>query len=280
MIIKDLINQGSKLLKKNNVISHMIDSEILMMKAIDKNREYVLLNLEKNLKKKELEKYNHLIFQRSLGKPIAYIIGKKDFWKYEFKVSQDVLIPRPDTELIIESVLSLTKYKSKLKILDIGVGSGCILLSILKEKLNFYGNGIDLSKKCVNISRLNAVNLGLQNRVKFFNSDIDNFNYGKYDLIISNPPYIKSTDLKYLERDVVKFEPKLALNGGLDGLSEIRKVISKSSELIKNNGKLVLEVAFDQKLRVKNLLREKGFYINRILKDLSNNDRCIVSTKI
>ena len=106
MIIKDLINQGSKLLKKNNVISHMIDSEILMMKAIDKNREYVLLNLEKNLKKKELEKYNHLIFQRSLGKPIAYIIGKKDFWKYEFKVSQDVLIPRPDTELIIESVLS------------------------------------------------------------------------------------------------------------------------------------------------------------------------------
>ena len=280
MIIKDLINQGSKLLKKNNVISHMIDSEILMMKAIDKNREYVLLNLEKNLKKKELEKYNHLIFQRSLGKPIAYIIGKKDFWKYEFKVSQDVLIPRPDTELIIESVLSLTKYKSKLKILDIGVGSGCILLSILKEKLNFYGNGIDLSKKCVNISRLNAVNLGLQNRVKFFNSDIDNFNYGKYDLIISNPPYIKKLHLKYLERVVLDYEPILALNGGLDGISEIRKVINKSSELIKINGKLILEIAFNQKNLVKKILRDKGFYINNVLKDYANNDRCIISTKI
>ena len=122
--------------------------------------------------------------------------------------------------------------------------------------------------------------LNLSNKISLYKSDIDNFNYGKYDLIISNPPYIKSIDFKYLEKDVSKFEPKLALDGGLDGLSEIRKVINKSSELIKNNGKLILEVAFDQKSKVKNLLKEKGFYINRVLKDLSNNDRCIISTKI
>ena len=128
--------------------------------------------------------------------------------------------------------------------------------------------------------RLNAVNLGLQNRVKFFNSDIDNFNYGKYDLIISNPPYIKKLHLKYLERDVLDYEPILALNGGLDGISEIRKVINKSSELIKINGKLILEIAFNQKNLVKKILRDKGFYINNVLKDYANNDRCIISTKI
>ena len=280
MNIKDLINKGSKLLKENNIISHIIDSEILMTKALNKNREYVLLNLEKNLKEKELNTYYQLISQRSLGKPIAYLTGNKDFWKYEFKVSEDVLIPRPDTELIIESVLNLTKNKSKLKILDIGSGSGCIILTILKEKLDFNGCGIDLSKKCVNISKLNAINLGLQNRVKFFNSDVDNFNYGKYDLIISNPPYINQFDLKYLEKDIIDFEPNLALNGGLDGLSAIRKVIEKSSKLIKIKGKLVLEIGFDQKSKVKEMLKRKGFYINKVLKDLADNDRCIISTKL
>ena len=118
------------------------------------------------------------------------------------------------------------------------------------------------------------------NKVKFFKTDVDNFNHGKYDLIISNPPYINKIDLKYLDRDVVNFEPKIALNGGIDGLSEIRKVINKSSELIKINGKLILEIGFDQKKQVKKLLKEKGFYINKVLKDYARNDRCIVSTKI
>ena len=145
-------------------------------------------------------------------------------------------------------------------------------------KIEFL-NGIDLSKKCVNISRLNTVNIGLQNG-KIFNSDIDNFNCSKYDLIISNPPYIKKLHLKYLERDVLDYEPILALNGGLDGISEIRKVINKSSELIKINGKLILEIAFNQKNLVKKILRDKGFYINNVLKDYANNDRCIISTKI
>jgi release factor glutamine methyltransferase len=167
-----------------------------------------------------------------------------------------------------------------MKILDIGVGSGCILLTILKERRNFYGVGIDISKKCLNISKINAKNLEVSSRVKFFKTDVDKFAQGKYDLVVSNPPYIKKLDLKYLEKDVINFEPKLALDGGLDGLSEIRKVIKKSSELIKKNGKFILEIGFDQKNKVINLLKDEGFYINSILKDLAMNDRCIVSTKI
>ena len=120
----------------------------------------------------------------------------------------------------------------------------------------------------------------MKNRVKLFKSDIDKFSNGKYDLILSNPPYIKKLDLKYLEKDVIKFEPKLALDGGLDGISEIRKVIKKSSELIKKGGKLILEIAFNQKKEVKQLLRNNSFYINSVIKDLAKNDRCIISTKV
>ena len=122
--------------------------------------------------------------------------------------------------------------------------------------------------------------MGIINRIKFYKSDIDNFNIGKYDLIISNPPYIKKQDIKYLEKDIVNFEPIKALDGGIDGLSQIKKVINRSSKLIKLKGKLFLEIAFDQKIKVKRLLKEKGFYINSVLKDFGKKDRCIVSTKI
>ena len=281
MNFRNALNQASRILIKNEIIkSTLLDSEILMCKAINRNREFIISNLNNKIDKNSLKYFKDLVLQRACGKPISYITGTKNFWKFQFQINNNVLIPRPDTEIIIEEVIKITKNKKKLRVLDIGVGSGCILLSILKERKNFSGIGIDLSKKCIDLSRLNAFKLQLGNRVKFFKSDIDNFNNGKYDLIISNPPYIKKTDFKYLEKDVVNFEPKSALDGGIDGLSEIRKVINNSSELIKQNGKLVLEFAFNQKLQVKNLLKKKGFYINRVFKDLSNNDRCIVSTKI
>ena len=238
------------------------------------------MNHDKELKKKTLENFNDLISQRSKGKPVAYLTKKKSFWKDIFEITSDVLIPRPDTEVIIEEVLNLTKNKNNLMILDIGVGSGCILLSLLREKKNFTGVGIDISKKCIDLSRKNSLKLGLHKKVKLFNSDVDNFNYGKYDLVVSNPPYIKSCDLKYLERDIIDFEPITALDGGPDGLSKILKVIKKSSELIKINGKLILEIGFDQKNYVKKILVNNGFYINKIVKDFSNNDRCIISSKL
>ena len=280
MNIETTLNNGTNYLKINNIKTSRIDSEILMSKAIKKEREYILLNLDKEIDEENIIYFYDLIKTRSKGKPIAYLVGKKEFWKYEFKISEKVLIPRPDTELIVEHALKIAKYKSNLKVLDIGVGSGCILLSILKEKKSFFGIGIDVSKESINISRINSSKLGLENRIKFFKSDIDNFNYGKYDLIISNPPYIKKLDLKYLERDIFGFEPINSLNGGIDGLSEIRRVINKSSELIKKNGRLVLEIGFNQKKDVKKILLRKGFYINEVIKDLANNNRCIVSTKL
>jgi len=279
MKISQALNIGTKFLIKNNIKSPILDSEILMSETIRKDKKFIILNSNQKLEEESFQYFKSLIKQRSTGKPIAYLTGNKSFWNYEFKTSPDVLIPRPDTELIIDEVLKIVKYKRKLNILDIGIGSRCILLTILKEKKDFNGIGVDISKKSLDICRINASILNLNNRVKFFKSDVDNFIYGKYDLIISNPPYIKTLDLKRLDRDVINFEPKLALDGGLEGLSAIRKVINKSSELIKINGKLIIEIAFDQKKEVVKLLKNKGFYINKVLKDLAKNDRCIISTK-
>ena len=280
MNIQSAILEGANILKNKSINSAKLDSEILLASVIDKDRKYLILNSDQNIKEKNLIHFQKLINKRSFREPIAYLTNKKHFWNYKFFVTKDTLIPRPDTELIVEQILKITKSKTKMKILDIGVGSGCILLTILKERKNFYGVGVDISKKCLNISKINAKNLEVSSRVKFFKSDVDKFDLGKYDLIVSNPPYIKKFNLKYLEKDVVNFEPKLALDGGLDGLSEIRKVITKSSDLIKKNGKFILEIGFNQKNKVINLLKDKGFYINSISKDLAKNDRCFVSTKI
>ena len=280
MNIQSAIIEGTNKLKNKNISSAKLDAEILMMKVLGENQKYILMNNDKELQSDKLKHYKSLVLERLKRKPVAYLTNKKYFWKYEFLVTQDTLIPRPDTELLIENVLNFTKNRNKLRVLDIGIGSGCILLSILSEKNNFSGIGIDINKNSINISKINAKRLKIYNRVKFYKSDVDKFVLGKYDLIVSNPPYICKNDLKYLDEDIVKFEPNSALDGGLDGLSEIRKVINKSSELIKKNGKFILEIGFDQKNKVISLLKKEGFYINSINKDLANNDRCIVCTKI
>ncbi len=280
MNLQSVLNEGSKFLKNNNIPNSKLDSEILMSKIINKDRKFIILNNNYKLSNKSFIDFKELINQRSKGKPISYLTGKKNFWKYEFEISQNVLVPRPDTELIIEQILEITKNKSKLNILDIGVGSGCILVSVLKEKKDFNGTGIDISKKCLDLSKINALKIGVNNRIKLIKSNIDKFNYGKYDLIISNPPYIKKLDLFNLRKKSIRFEPIIALNGGIDGTSVISKVIYKSSKLIKKKGKLVLEIGYDQKEKVKKILKEEGFYINKIIKDLGNNYRCIISTKL
>jgi release factor glutamine methyltransferase len=280
MNIQSAVIEGTSVLRDKSILSAQLDTEILMAKALGTNREYIILNHDKILNIENLKYFKELVNERAAKKPIAYLLNKKFFWKSEFYVNKNTLIPRPDTEIIIEQILKVTKNKNYLKILDIGVGSGCILLSILKERKNFYGSGVDISKNSLEISKLNAKKLFVDERVKFYKSDVDKFNQGKYDLIVSNPPYIKNSDLKYLESDVLKFEPKLALDGGLDGLSVIRKVIKKSSELLKKNGKFILEIGFDQKSKVIKLLNNKCFYINSTVRDIANNDRCIVSTII
>ena len=280
MNIENILDRGVATLKKNNIPNPHLDSEILLSKSINKDKKYIILNSKKILNSKQLNSFINLIDRRKNGEPTAYLTNKKEFWKDEFYVNKDVLIPRPDTELIIEQVLKIYSKDVQLQVLDIGTGSGCILLSILKERPNFYGTGIDISKKSIIVSKINTKQLNLMNRVKFFHSSVDNFNIGKYDLVVSNPPYIELLNLKYLGKDVVNFEPKLALSGGLDGFSKISKVINKASALIKKNGKFILEIGFNQKNKVKEILKEEGFYVNKAIKDYGNNDRCIISTKI
>ena len=228
----------------------------------------------------EYHNFRAFISSRVKRKPIAYITGEKSFWKYNFKINEKVLIPRPDTEIIVEQVFKIYEKKRSINFLEIGVGSGCIILSILKEKKSFLGKGIDVSKESIKVCKENANKLGLLNRLKLFKSDIDNFHLGKYDLIISNPPYIKNLDFNKMDDEVVKYEPKIALDGGLDGLLEIRKIINKSSKLIKTHGKLILEIAHDQKNEVKKILKSNNFYVNKVVKDFAYKDRCIISTKI
>ncbi len=280
MDIENILNKAKKKLKNFDIVSSQIDSEILLADTINKDRKYLILNLKSQIKGNYIKKFNNLIKRRSKGEPVAYLTKKKEFWKETFYVNNNVLIPRPDTEIIVDTVLKLFPKNSKLQMLDIGTGSGCILLSILKERPNFYGIGIDISKGSINVCKYNTQLFNLSNRVKFFNSDVDNFILGKYDLITSNPAYIDLQSIKYLKRDVVNFEPKLALNGGLDGFSQIRKVIDKAAILIKKNGKLILEIGFNQKNKVGEMLKEKKFYVNQVLKDYGNNYRCVISTKI
>ena len=279
MNIENILNEGISVLKNVKIPNPQLDSEILLSNSIKKDKKHIILNSKEHLTLEQIERFKNLIERRKKGEPVAYLINKKEFWKNEFFVNKDVLIPRPDTELIIEQVLNIYSKDSNLQILDIGTGSGCIILSILKERPNFYGTGIDISQKSINISKLNAKQLNIRSRIKFIHSSIDNFRLGKYDIVVSNPPYIKLLNLKYLEKDI-NFEPKLALSGGFDGFSKIRKVVNKTKTLIKKNGKFILEIGFDQKNKVKKILKEEGFYVNKTIRDYGNNDRCIISTKI
>ena len=280
MNIEKTIIKATKSLKNSNIKNPYLDSELLLSKVIKKDRKYMILNSKKKLNFRYLENFNNLVSRRRRGEPVAYLTNSKEFWKQKYFVNKHVLIPRPDSEILVEETLKLYQKRKKIKLLDIGTGSGCLLLSILKERRNFFGNGVDISKNAINIAEFNAKLQQLNNRVKFYISDIDKFLIGKYDLILSNPPYIKKFDLKYLDNDVVFYEPKIALDGGSDGFSEITKVINKAAELIKKNGKFVLEIGHNQRNETINRLINKSFYINKVVKDYGKNDRCIISTKI
>jgi len=281
MNYQEILKQGSNILKINSIKSSNLDSEILLSSILKLDRSDLILNLDKKIKIKEKLFFFNLIERRRKKEPIAYITGYKEFWRNKFKVDKNVLIPRPDTEILVEQVLKETYINCKKKILDIGTGSGCIILSLLRERRRCFGVGIDISKNAIKLAKCNAKMQHLNNRIRFLNSDIDNIHYGdKYDLIISNPPYIKLHNISYLDKDVKDYEPMIALNGGIDGYSKIRLVIKKSSDLIKKKGKLFLEIGKDQTRETLKILKLNGFHNNKIVKDLANNNRCIVSTKI
>ena len=280
MNYQKILNNGINSLKISNIINPELDSELLLSKALNKKREKILTNLKKEINKKQLDKFNLYLSRRKKKEPIAYILGFKYFWKYKFFINKSVLVPRPETEQIVEETLNYLSDNESKKILDIGTGSGCIIVSVLKERSKCKAIAIDISSKALKVAKTNAKIHHLENKIKFINIDIDKFNYNKYDLILSNPPYISNIDLVRLDDDVRIYEPIESLSGGPDGYEEITKVIEKSSKLLKNNGKLIVEIGDTQKNNVLKLLKNNGFYINKTGKDLSGRDRCIVSTKI
>ncbi len=280
MNYQKILNNGINSLKISNIINPELDSELLLSKALNKKREKILTNLKKEVNKKQLDKFNLYLSRRKKKEPIAYILGFKYFWKYKFIINKSVLVPRPETEQIVEETLNYLSNNESKKILDIGTGSGCIIVSVLKERSKCKAIAIDISSKALKVAKTNAKIHHLENKIKFINIDIDKFNYNKYDLILSNPPYISNIDLIRLDDDIRIYEPRESLSGGLDGYEEITKVIEKSSKLLKNNGKLIVEIGDTQKNNVLKLLKNNGFYINKTGKDLSGRDRCIVSTKI
>ena len=278
MILEEVVKQASNQLKKENINSHQLDSELILSHIMDVSREFLILNSQLIIKKNTLKKYNFAIQRRAKREPVAYITGKKEFWSENFLVNKNTLVPRPETELMIYRVLKFFKNRT-INVLDIGTGSGCVLLSILKN-LNFSrGTGIDISPKAIKVATFNAKKLNLSNRTHFKICDIRNYNIGKYDLIVSNPPYIPSKDIKNLSKDIIDYEPKSALDGGIDGLDLIRKVIYKSNHLLKRNGLLVIEIGFNQYRKTADILKRSKFREVGTEFDYNNNVRCIISTK-
>ena len=271
---------GSNKLKLNNIDTHILDSELLLSYALNLPREKVLTNLDAKIKKSRFNSFKKLLYRRENKEPVAYIINNKEFWKNNFYINKDVLIPRPETEIIVEEVLKIVKPFSSKSLLDVGTGSGCIIISIIKERLNCLATAIDLSKKALNIARFNAKMHHLINKINFVNIDIDKIQDNKYDFIISNPPYIKKLNLSKLDESVKFFEPYIALEAGIDGLREIKKLIIKSNKLLKRNGRLIFEIGEHQSMIVKNILNDNGYYVNKVINDISSIPRVIISTKI
>ena len=275
MKILDLINIGSDLLKKNDIPSHILDSEILLSKTLKKTREEILVNFDKNIDKENIEKFKKYLERRSNNEPIAYIFDEKEFFGKNFLV-KNTLIPRPETELLIEKLIK-TYNKRKISILDIGTGSGCIIISLLKNLEKSNGIGIDISKNAILTAKKNALRFKIKNRLKFHNkSFMDMFNQ-KFDLVVSNPPYIERKNIKNLSNDIKRFEPIIALDGGNDGLDLIKKVIYKSKNILKIKGTLALEIGNEQIKKVSKILFDNNFRIKNVIKDYKNNVRCLIA---
>ena len=276
MNISELLNSGSKILKLNNIKTHQLDSELVLSNLLKKERENLIINSNQKVSESTILNFKKLITRRANKEPLAYILENKEFWSKDFYIDRNTLIPRPETELLCESVVKIFK-NNRLNILDIGTGSGCIILSILSELKKAKGIGIDISRKAILVAKKNSRKLGLNKRVKFFNKSLEDFHGYKFDLIVSNPPYIETSSIKNLSEDVKKFEPKIALDGGKDGLDVIKKVIYKSKTILKNLGWLALEVGYGQHNKVSQFLIKQNFKEELLVQDYKNNIRCILA---
>ncbi len=278
MIIQQAINSGSKLLGSRKIKTKILDSELILSNLLNVKRERLILSENSKIDDDLFNKFILLIKKRSRNFPISYIINKKEFWSLDFEVDKYTLIPRPETELMVEGLIRHSNRQAK--ILDIGTGSGCIIISLLKELKLATGIGIDICPKAISVAKRNAKTHKVTSRIKFFRRSFETIIFNNFDIILSNPPYIPDWQMKNLVDDVKLFEPKQALRGGIDGLDLIRKIIYKSKILLKKKGLLALEINNNQYNQVQTILERSGYRVIEKIRDFKNNIRCIISTKL
>lgn len=255
------------------------DARLLIAKIKNIAYEKILFTPEEiSLDNEEQSLFFNMLLRYKNNEPISKIINKKSFWKHDFFVNRDVLDPRPETELIINCILSRISKESIIKFLDIGTGSGCILLSLLYEYPNAIGLGIDISKKAIEIAEHNKNVVNIKN-AGFLNigwNDLENVFNEKFDIIVSNPPYIKSCDIKSLDENVKNYDPLISLDGGTDGLNSYKEIAKISKNILSKNGIIFLEVGYDQAKDVKTIFSHYGFTSFEIIKDLNEIDRIVI----
>ena len=278
MTIKETIRKGMIILKTNNVTEPNIKSRLIMQYVLNKPREYLVVYDKKELTLRQEVNYFKAIKKLCQGIPIQHITNRQEFMKMTFFVDENVLIPRPDTEILVEEVVKIAKKINAKKILDLCTGSGAIAVSLAKYLENIQLTALDISGKALDIAIANAKNNHVQDKITFVESNLfQDLGQEKYDIIVSNPPYIRRKELETLDREVRR-EPRLALDGGEDGLDFYRNIMDKGYEYLKYGGYICLEIGYDQKEEVMQIIKDKKQYIDTYCKkDLYDNDRVIVT---
>lgn len=278
MTIMDAIKKGMIELKNSNIESPKLKSRLLMQYVLNQTRQYIIVNDLNQISKEDEERYFVGISKLRAGVPLEHITHQREFMKLNFYINENVLIPRQDTEILVEEVINIAKRIKNPKILDLCTGSGAIAVSLAKYLTESEITATDISNKALEIAKKNAKINEVENRITFISSDLfTNIPEEKYDIIVSNPPYIKRNVIETLDKQVRK-EPYMALDGGLDGLDFYRRIIKNSYEYLKYHGFLCLEIGFDQKIDVIELIEnEEKFENTYSKKDLFDNDRIIVT---
>ena len=277
MTIKEIIIRYSKELEEISPTPRL-DVETLLQKALGIDRLYILLNLDKDLSEDEEKTFNKFIEERLNNRPIAYIVGNREFMGLDFYVQEGVLIPRPDTEVLVEEVIEIAKDKGQIEILDIGTGSGAITVSLAKYLENAKLTSVDISEIALEIGKKNAISNNVEDRINFVKSDLfSSLNKNqKFDIIVSNPPYIKREVIDTLDKQVKDFEPYNALEGGIDGLDFYRAITTQAKDYLKEGGVLAYEVGHDQSEDVSKLMEMDGYTNIYTRKDLQQIDRVVI----